>query len=162
MERIDVVHGDTDLVPVGGGTFGSRSLQQGGAAVQQVSIELVDRARELAAELLEADVDDVVLDKDAGAFHVRGTPSLTKSWAELAAAGEQNGHRRLDVESNFVAPGPTYPIRGARRRGGGRRRDGQGASWSGTSPATTRGPCSTHSSSRARCTGASPRAWHRR
>jgi len=110
MERIDVVHGDTDLVPVGGGTFGSRSLQQGGAAVQQVSIEVVDRARALAAQLLEADVDDVVLDRDAGAFHVRGTPSLATSWAELATAGEQNGHGRLDVESNFVAPGPTYPF----------------------------------------------------
>jgi carbon-monoxide dehydrogenase large subunit len=110
MERIDVVHGDTDLVPVGGGTFGSRSLQQGGAAVQQVSIEVVDRARALAAELLEADVDDVVLDRGAGAFHVRGTPSLARSWAELATAGEQNGHGRLDIESNFVAPGPTYPF----------------------------------------------------
>jgi aerobic carbon-monoxide dehydrogenase large subunit len=110
MERIDVVHGDTDLVPVGGGTFGSRSLQQGGAAVQQVSIEVVDRARALAAELLEADVDDVVLDRGAGAFHVRGSPSLATSWAELATAGEQNGHARLDVESNFVAPGPTYPF----------------------------------------------------
>jgi carbon-monoxide dehydrogenase large subunit len=110
MERIDVVHGDTDLVPVGGGTFGSRSLQQGGAAVQQVSIEVVDRARALAAELLEADVDDVVLDRGAGAFHVRGSPALATSWAELATAGEQNGHARLDVESNFVAPGPTYPF----------------------------------------------------
>ena len=74
MDRIDVVHGDTDRVPVGGGTFGSRSLQQGGAAVQQVSIEVVDRARALAAELLEADVDDVVLDKETGAFHVARDP----------------------------------------------------------------------------------------
>jgi carbon-monoxide dehydrogenase large subunit len=110
MDRIDVVHGDTDRVPVGGGTFGSRSLQQGGAAVQQVSIELADRARALAAELLEADADDVVLDKDAGSFHVRGTPSLSKSWRDLASAAEQNGHAPLDVEANFVAPGPTYPF----------------------------------------------------
>ena len=42
MERIEVVHGDTDLVPSGGGTMGSRSLQLGGAAVQQASSELVD------------------------------------------------------------------------------------------------------------------------
>jgi carbon-monoxide dehydrogenase large subunit len=110
MECIAVVHGDTDLVPVGGGTFGSRSLQQGGAAVQQVSLQMVDRARALAADLLEADVDDVVLDKEMGAFHVRGTPSLARSWAELATAAEQNGHGRLDVESSFVAPGPTYPF----------------------------------------------------
>jgi carbon-monoxide dehydrogenase large subunit len=110
MERIAVVPGDTDLGPVGGGTFGSRSLQQGGAAVQQVALEMGDRGRALAAELLEADVGDVVLDQDAGAFHVRGTPSLARSWAEIATAAEQNGHGRLDVESNFVAPGPTYPF----------------------------------------------------
>ncbi len=113
MDRIDVVHGDTDRVPVGGGTFGSRSLQQGGAAVQQVSIEVVDRARSLAAELLEADLDDVVLDKETGAFHVRGTPTMAKSWGDLASASSAssaNGHAALDVESSFVAPGPTYPF----------------------------------------------------
>ena len=52
MDRITVVHGDTDLVPTGGGTMGSRSLQHGGAAVHQAAIELVDegpRARRRAA-----------------------------------------------------------------------------------------------------------------
>jgi carbon-monoxide dehydrogenase large subunit len=58
IEDIDVVWGDTDLVPSGGGTMGSRSLQQGGAAVQKVSIELVDEARKLAARLLEANESD--------------------------------------------------------------------------------------------------------
>ncbi|MDQ1429576.1 MAG: aerobic carbon-monoxide dehydrogenase large subunit [Actinomycetota bacterium] len=110
MDRIDVVHGDTDRVPVGGGTFGSRSLQQGGAAVQKVSIEVVDRARALAAELLEANVDDVVLDLTAGAFHVAGTPAVAKSWGELATAAAMQGRASLDVESNFVAPGPTFPF----------------------------------------------------
>jgi carbon-monoxide dehydrogenase large subunit len=110
MDRIDVVHGDTDRVPVGGGTFGSRSLQQGGAAVQKVSIEVVDRARALAAELLEANIDDVVLDQVAGAFHVSGTPALAKSWGELATAAAMQGRASLDVESNFVAPGPTFPF----------------------------------------------------
>ena len=110
MDRIDVVHGDTDRVPVGGGTFGSRSLQQGGAAVQKVSIELVDRALSLAAELLEAAVEDVVLDPDAGTFHVRGTPTVAKTWTELAAASEEGGRLPLDIEGDFVAPGPTYPF----------------------------------------------------
>src|SRR5258705_13247417 len=91
MDRIDIVHGDTDVVPVGGGTFGSRSLQQGGAAVQQVSIEVVDRGRVLAAELLEASADDVVLDKESGAFHVRGAPALAKTWSEVASASRENG-----------------------------------------------------------------------
>ena len=86
MDQIDVVWGDTDLVPEGGGTMGSRSLQHGGTAVWNAAAELVDKARKLAAKLLEADEADVVLDKDAGAFHVSGTPSITKGWAELAVA----------------------------------------------------------------------------
>jgi carbon-monoxide dehydrogenase large subunit len=110
MDRIRVVHGDTDLVPVGTGTFGSRSLQQGGAAVQKVSIEVVERARELAAELLEANVDDIVLDRVGGTFHVTGTPTAGRTWAELAAAAGTQGRAPLDVEGSFVAPGPTYPF----------------------------------------------------
>ncbi|MDP2290814.1 MAG: xanthine dehydrogenase family protein molybdopterin-binding subunit [Actinomycetota bacterium] len=86
MDQIDVVWGDTDLVPEGGGTMGSRSLQHGGAAVWNAAIELVEKARKLAAKLLEADEADVVLDKDAGAFHVSGTPSISKGWADLAVA----------------------------------------------------------------------------
>jgi carbon-monoxide dehydrogenase large subunit len=52
----------------------------------------------------------VVLDRGAGAFHVRGTPAVARSWADLATAGAADGHAPLDVESNFVAPGPTYPF----------------------------------------------------
>jgi carbon-monoxide dehydrogenase large subunit len=86
MDHIDVVWGDTDLVPRGGGTMGSRSLQQGGVAVWNAAIELVAKARRLAAALLEADEADVVLDKERGSFHVSGTPSIGRSWAELALA----------------------------------------------------------------------------
>ncbi len=110
MEQIDVVHGDTDRVPVGTGTFGSRSLQQGGAAVQKVSLEMVERARALAAELLEANAADVVLDKDTGRFHVAGTPAVAMTWGELATSAAGQGRALLDVESNFVAPGPTFPF----------------------------------------------------
>src|SRR3954451_12206718 len=55
LDRIELVYGDTDLVPVGGGTMGSRSLQQGGAAVNKAAVELVEKASKLAARLLEAD-----------------------------------------------------------------------------------------------------------
>jgi carbon-monoxide dehydrogenase large subunit len=106
MDRIDVVWGDTDLVPVGGGTMGSRSLQQGGAAVQKAAVELVDKARDVAARLLEAAKDDVVLDKDAGAFHVAGTPAVARSWAELATAD----HESLKVDTTFSASMPTFPF----------------------------------------------------
>ena len=50
MERIRVVHGDTDLVARGQGTMGSRSLQLGGSAVLVASRAVVDRARQVAAD----------------------------------------------------------------------------------------------------------------
>ncbi len=105
---IDVVWGDTDLVPNGGGTMGSRSLQQGGVAVQKVSIELVDQARKLAAQLLEANESDIVLDKTTGAFHVAGTPSISKSWSQIATnADAKTG---LTHEDMFVASSATFPF----------------------------------------------------
>jgi aerobic carbon-monoxide dehydrogenase large subunit len=109
MDRVEVVHGDTDVVPVGGGTFGSRSTQQGGAAVQRAGTELVAMARALAAELLEASVDDVVLDRDAGWLHVAGSPASGFTWAELATRADAAG-TPLVVETRFVAEGPTFPF----------------------------------------------------
>ncbi len=112
MDRITLVWGDTDRVPKGGGTMGSRSLQQGGAAVNQAAIELVDRARKLAASLLEADEADVVLDTDSGSFHVTGTPSVTKSWADLATAAHdhQDFADGLTQETWFAASSATFPF----------------------------------------------------
>ena len=79
-------------------------------AVKQVSGELAELARELAAELLEADVADVVLDKATGRFHVAGTPAVARSWSEIAAASATRGDEELGVEGSFTAPGPTYPF----------------------------------------------------
>jgi len=104
MDRIEVIHGDTDLVPVGGGTAGSRSLQLGGAAVHQASLELVELARKRAAEELEANPDDIVLDKIDGRFHVAGTPAVGKTWAELAIV------EPMTVESTFQAASSTFPF----------------------------------------------------
>ena len=104
MEDIEVVANDTDLVAKGGGTFGSRSLQAGGVAVHEASISLVDQARKLAADLLEASPDDVVLDKVGSRFHVAGTPAVAQSWGEVAAdAGVQGRPRR---SSTAPAPRP--------------------------------------------------------
>jgi carbon-monoxide dehydrogenase large subunit len=108
MDKIDLVWGDTDLVPNGGGTMGSRSLQHGGVAVHEASILLVDKAKELAAKMLEADVSDIVLDKDAAAFHVQGTPSLSKSWGDLSTEAAADGG--LIVDHRFVAPSATFPF----------------------------------------------------
>ncbi len=66
VERITVVKGDTARVARGTGTYGSKSTQIGGAAARQASEELVEKAKELAAELLEADPRDMVLELGAG------------------------------------------------------------------------------------------------
>jgi carbon-monoxide dehydrogenase large subunit len=108
IDDIEVVANDTDLVPKGGGTFGSRSLQAGGLAVHEASISLVDQARTLAADMLEASVDDVVLDKVDGRFHVAGTPSVSRSWGEIAVEAESNGG--LKVEHSSSPPAPTFPF----------------------------------------------------
>jgi carbon-monoxide dehydrogenase large subunit len=107
IEAVEVVHGDTDVVPRGAGTMGSRSLQVGGVAAHQAAEKLVDKARQLAAKLLEADPDDVVLDKVGQRFHVAGTPAVSKSWGELYREAEPGG---LSAETDFTPSGATFPF----------------------------------------------------
>ncbi|MGI9029463.1 MAG: xanthine dehydrogenase family protein molybdopterin-binding subunit [Ilumatobacteraceae bacterium] len=109
IDRIELVWGDTDLVPAGGGTMGSRSLQQGGAAVDKAAGELVDMAREVAARELEADIADIQLDLDEGVFHVAGTPAVSKSWGDLSVAAAEGG-QPLVIDTRFEAGGPTFPF----------------------------------------------------
>ncbi len=108
MDNIEVVWGDTDLIPQGGGTMGSRSLQLGGTAVFVAAGELVEQARKHAARLLEANEEDVVFDKAAAAFHVAGTPAVAKSWADLSTALVTDGG--LVQETNYASQGPTFPF----------------------------------------------------
>jgi carbon-monoxide dehydrogenase large subunit len=108
MDKIDVVWGDTDLVPKGGGTMGSRSLQQGGVAVHVAAGELVEQARKHAARLLEANEEDVVFDKESASFHVTGTPAVAKAWADLSIALAKDGG--LIQETDYVSQGATFPF----------------------------------------------------
>jgi carbon-monoxide dehydrogenase large subunit len=112
MDKIDVVWGNTDLVPLGDGTMGSRSLQQGGNAVFLASADLVDKAKKVAARMLEADEADVVLDKDQGAFHVSGAPAIAKTWAELAVAakGDPDLPEGLAHAAYYAVSGATFPF----------------------------------------------------
>jgi carbon-monoxide dehydrogenase large subunit len=98
------VHGDTDVVPRGVGTFASRSTQLGGAAVHEASVSVLDQAKRAAADLLEADVADIVLDKVAGVFHVAGVPAVARTWADVASSAT------LSAEADFTAPQPTFPF----------------------------------------------------
>jgi carbon-monoxide dehydrogenase large subunit len=108
IERISLVWGDTDVVAEGLGTYGSRSLQLGGSAVQHTADRLVDLAREHAARRLEADVEDVVCDATSGTFHVRGTPSVHVGWAEVARSVDAS--RGIECERRFTSGGPTFPF----------------------------------------------------
>ena len=87
MDDVDVVSGDTDQVPLGLGTFASRSVQLAGSAVKQACDALVSKAKPVAAALLEADVADVVLDAARGVFHVVGTPARVVDWWAVAREG---------------------------------------------------------------------------
>ncbi len=117
MDRIEVRHGDTDDIPRGNGTGGSRSLQAGGSAVVGAAEELVRIARDLAAELLEANPDDITLDRDTGQFHVVGTPAVTRSWADVgtefartAATSGDGNTATLQAAYDFEPPAGTFPF----------------------------------------------------
>jgi carbon-monoxide dehydrogenase large subunit len=103
-ENITVRWGDTDLIPQGGGTMGSRSLQLGGAAVRQAVLEVIDQAKDRAAQLLEADRSDLVVDRATAGLAVTGVPGSAVSFAALA---EQEP---LAVRTVFSSGGATYPF----------------------------------------------------
>lgn len=71
VESVEVVHGDTDRIQFGMGTYGSRSLAVGGSAIVKAMDKVVDKGKKIAAHLLEASVDDIEF--DAGTFRVSGT-----------------------------------------------------------------------------------------
>jgi len=70
-EQVEVVHGDTDRIPFGMGTYGSRSLPVGGSALVKAVDKIVDKGKKIAAHLMEAAVDDVEFAN--GSFSVAGT-----------------------------------------------------------------------------------------
>jgi len=107
LDRITYTQSDTAQVRSGGGTGGSRSLQLGGNAVAKAADEAREKALAVAARMLEANVEDVVLDD--GTFAVAGVPDSGVSWPELAAwAHEHDGG--LGVDTDFTQKGATFPF----------------------------------------------------
>jgi carbon-monoxide dehydrogenase large subunit len=108
MDKITVRHGDTDEIPAAIGTFGSRSLQMGGSAIKRAGEAVIVKARGLAADLLEANPDDLELDVEAGVWQVRGAASAgSASWAQLA---QQVDEGDLSADLWFGDGGPTFPF----------------------------------------------------
>ena len=86
MEDVEIVHGDTDRIQYGVGTYGSRSAAIGGSALVKSAEKIRDKLKALAAHLLEASPDDMVYDQDTGMVSVKGSPESAKAFAELAFA----------------------------------------------------------------------------
>jgi carbon-monoxide dehydrogenase large subunit len=91
IDCISVVDGDTDVIPRGKGTASSRSAQIAGSAVKLAADEVLQKGRQLAAEELEAAVEDIVVVPGAG-LGVQGSPSTAVAWARLSALADE---RRL-------------------------------------------------------------------
>jgi aerobic carbon-monoxide dehydrogenase large subunit len=107
MADVTVIHGDTDLIPEGIGTYGSRSLQLGGVAVHKAALDVKEQARRVAADMLEAAETDLELDADSGTWQVRGDPGTRRGWAEVATHAGEDG---LVAYVQFSGGGATFPF----------------------------------------------------
>jgi aerobic carbon-monoxide dehydrogenase large subunit len=84
MEHVAIRHGDTLAVQQGVGTFGSRSAVMGGGALVLAIDKVMDKAKRIAAHLMEASVDDVV--PTDGGFSIAGVPDKKVMWRQIAGA----------------------------------------------------------------------------
>jgi len=117
VDNVDVVHGDTGRVPFGMGTYGSRSISVGGAAIARAMDKIVDKATKIAAHLLEASEADIEF-KD-GQFTIKGTDKSV-GFGDVALAAYVPHNYPLDKlepglnetafydPTNFTYPAGTY------------------------------------------------------
>jgi aerobic carbon-monoxide dehydrogenase large subunit len=117
FDDIDIVHGDTKSTPMGMGTYGSRTTPVEGASIALSARKVREKAKRIAAHLLEVGVDD--LDFKEGKFTVKGVPSKGKTIQEIAFAAYTAWNMPKDVEPileattfydppNFVFPFGTH------------------------------------------------------
>ena len=119
VENVEVVHGDTDRIPFGMGTYGSRSLSVGGSAIVKAVDKIIDKGKKIAAHLLEANVADIEFGN--GAFRVVGTDRV-KAFGEVAFAAYVPHNYPLESlepgleesafydPKNFTFPGGTHLV----------------------------------------------------
>jgi carbon-monoxide dehydrogenase large subunit len=86
INDIDIVHGDTAVIPNGMGTYGSRSTSVGGTALVRSAEKVRTKMMKIAAHQLEAPLEEMVYDQDQGKIYVKGVPSKAKAFGELAFA----------------------------------------------------------------------------
>jgi carbon-monoxide dehydrogenase large subunit len=117
VEDVEVIHGDTSRTPMGWGTYGSRSTPVGSGALMGAIVKIKDKAKTVAAHLLEAAVDDI--EYADGRFAVKGAPSKFKTIQDIALMANVAWNMPKGVEpgleasaffdpSNFVYPFGTH------------------------------------------------------
>jgi carbon-monoxide dehydrogenase large subunit len=106
FESVKVLHSDTTIVARGDGTMGSRSLQVGGSAIRRASESVLEKARKVAARLLEASEADIEAFEGAG-LGIAGAPDTAVGWTKLAEESEGV----LAAEADFdMEEGNTFPF----------------------------------------------------
>ncbi len=113
-EDIDVVHGDTDQTPFGLGTYGSRSTPVSGAAVALVARKVREKAKFIAAAMLETRPEDLEWEK--GRWFVKGDPTQGKTISEISMGAHgtvalpEGIDGNLDAEVTYDPPNLTFPF----------------------------------------------------
>jgi carbon-monoxide dehydrogenase large subunit len=119
IDTIEVIHGDTDVVSYGIGTFGSRSLAVGGAALIMSVNKVKDKAKQLAAHMLDAQPEDMTYAD--GEVYVTSAPDRKVSFGQVAFAaadfswqgpGSAPAHIEpgLEATSRFEPSNATFPF----------------------------------------------------
>ena len=114
VDDVDVIHGDTDNTPMGWGTYGSRTTAVSGAAIALASRKIKDKAKTLAAHLLEADAADI--EYDDGKFFVKGSPDEHKTIQDIALMANvawdmpEGMDPGLEASAFYDPPNFTYPF----------------------------------------------------
>ena len=114
VSDVQVIFGDTHIVPPGVGTFASRSLVVGGTALIQASRQVKEKAFQIAAELLRTDPEHVVL--EGGTFVAEDIPSREVTWADIGTQAYgvrtvvSDLERGLEATCYWEPPGYTFPF----------------------------------------------------
>jgi carbon-monoxide dehydrogenase large subunit len=114
VDDVKVIHGDTETTPMGWGTYGSRTTAVGGAALILATRKVKEKAKQIAAHLLEAAVED--MDYADGKFFVKGAPDKAKTIQDIALMANVSWNMPPGVEAGLEAsmfydpPNFTYPF----------------------------------------------------
>lgn len=114
IEDIEVLHGDTEMIPMGWGTYGSRTTAVGGAALFVACRRIVEKGKKLAAHLLEASEQDILF--EGGRFFVKGAPDRAKTIQEVALQAylawnlPAGFEPALEATAFYDPPNFTYPF----------------------------------------------------